>query len=222
MRIIIVRSHRVGQIMRGTHSPRNAHLDRPRKANPTDASLPNQTLATCPRSWSDPPPAAAIRRSTHHRPYPCASWAPRLDAPAKASSAVTARSPTPRSSGGGRQHERWPHTGSHGGSQSPAACWRLRTSILHLELTGRPRYPSHLLSSPHLPTFGVYLDFIFLLLLQNCSVSGWGGGAPRPVLLGGSADQGCREVLTFIDAQVRRKSYLKVFHLVTDLPWSLP
>jgi hypothetical protein len=75
---------------------------------------------------------------------------------------------------------------------------------------------SPLLSPP--PCCAVYLNFIFLLLLHNCLVSGWGGGAPRPVLLGGSADQGRREVLTFIGAQVRRKSYLKVFHLVADLP----
>jgi hypothetical protein len=169
-------------------------------ANPSNlSSLPIRSTSrrrhpeTHPPPSSGDPPAAAL---IHAR------------AGLLGSSAVTARSPTPPSSRGGRQHGRRPHTRGHGRSQSPVACWRLRTSILHLELTGQPRYPFHLLSSPHLPASGVYLNFIFLLLLQNCSVSGLGGGAPRLVLLGGSADQGRREEGGRMNAYVRRCSWV--------------
>jgi hypothetical protein len=96
----------------------------------------------------------------------------------------------PPSAGAGRQRGRRPPTRGHGGSRSPTSCCLRRTSI------SPASHGTHLISSPLLsspPRVRCYHDFILLLLPQNRSVSWWGGGSPRLVLLDGGADQGRRE-----------------------------
>jgi hypothetical protein len=132
----------------GCKEPWIAHLNRPRGA---DGALPNprRTNPRSPSSRHFPPARLWSNPPTYRRRRP----SPRPDEPDAASSAVTPRSPTPPSSGAGRQRGRRRPTRGHGGSQTTtAACWRrTAATVFHVELTRRPWYPPHLLCSP-IPT----------------------------------------------------------------------
>jgi hypothetical protein len=166
-----------------TAPPWLAHLHRPRESQSNQRSASPTTLATCPRPSPFPFP---IETHANFAPHPPTQPPLFSSPPAVASTAVIARSPTPPSYWSGRQHGRRQPARSRPWRipTTTSSCCRRRTSILHVDLTHRPRYPPHPLSSPHLPHIH---DLILLLLLQNRSVSMWGGGSPRPVLLDGRA-----------------------------------